>query len=292
MAAAIPLLETRLVLYETGSTGHHPVLFRCSDGNIWFCKYVLSGYGEFQTDLLYYELIGTTLLRQLGIPTPEVAFVRIKADSFTAEQIPHNAQDMVPGVVAFGSRQVPLADLVDDLLDYRTDSDFQKLRNPEDLIRIALFDLWVANQDRGKDLEFMGRPGLHNFNLLTAPVKGGQQFVAIDHASILGDSLFLRDFRPDNIRISTDGKLFETRLFHSVYHWLGRDRRNAVLDEFFLTSLPSTRPNDLFATLAQAQPHWEYPPGFDARLSDFLWNPERLALVEQEARAFFNHPKP
>jgi hypothetical protein len=292
MVTAVPLLETRLVLYETGSTGHHPVLFRCSDGNIWFCKYVLSGYGEFQTDLLYYELIGTTLLRLLGIPTPDAAFVRITDNSCTADQIPNNANNMVPGVVAFGSKQVPLGDLVDDLLEYRTAADFRKLKNPEDLIRIALFDLWVANMDRGKDLEFIGRPGVHNFNLLMAPVKGGHQFLAIDHASILGNSLFLRDFRPDNIRTSTDNKLFTTSLFSSICHHLGATRCQAVLDEFFLTSLPSIRPNDLFATLAQAQPHWEYPPAFDARLTDFLWNAERLALVEQEARAFFNHPRP
>ena len=288
----IPLLETRQALQEMGSTGHHPVKFVCSDGNIWFCKYVLSAYGDHQTDLLYYELIGAALLRQLGIPTPEVAFVRIMPDSFTEDQIPNNARDMVPGVVAFGSKLVHLADVVDDLVVYRTATDFKKLKNPEDLIRIALFDLWVANMDRGKDLELLGKPGMHNFNLLTSPVKGGHQLVAIDHASILGDSLFLRDFRPGNIRTSTDDKLFTTRLFSSVCHHLGRDRCNAVLDEFFLTSMPGTRFDDLVSTLAQAQPYWEYPPDFDARLNDFLCNPDRLALVEQEARAFFNHPRP
>lgn len=287
----IPLLETRQALQEMGSTGHHPVRFVCSDGNIWFCKYVLGEYGEYQTDLLYYELIGTTLLRQLGIPTPEVAFVRIMHDSFTKDQIPNNARDMVPGVVAFGSKQMP-GDIVDDLWVYQTTTDFKKFKNPEDLIRIALFDLWVANMDRGKDLEFLGKHGIHNFNLLTSPVKGGHQLVPIDHASILGNSIFLRDFRPNNIRTSTDDKLFHTRLFRSVCHHLGMDRCRSVLDEFFLTSLPGTRSYDLFSTLAQAKPHWEYPPDFDARLNDFLCNPERLALVEQEARAFFNHPRP
>ncbi|MBK7617712.1 MAG: hypothetical protein IPJ10_00015 [Flavobacteriales bacterium] len=68
--------------------------------------------------------------------------------------------------------------------------------------------------------------------------------------------------------------------------------RNKVLDEFFLTSVPSTSPDDLFATLDAARPHWPYPPDFAARLSDFLWNADRLARVEAEARTYLKHPKP
>ncbi|MBP7449996.1 MAG: hypothetical protein KA817_08160 [Flavobacteriales bacterium] len=287
----LPILETRQALREMGSTGHHPVQFVCSDENIWFCKYVLSDYGEHQTDLLYYELIGCTLLRQLGISTPAVALVKVMPDSFTPDQIPNNAKDMLPGVVAFGSKRM-FGDIVDDLFQYRTASELNKLTNPEDLIRIALFDLWVANMDRGKELEFLGKPGQHNYNLLTTPYRGGHRLVPIDHASILGNSLFLRDFSPDNIRISVDGKLFGTRLFQGVWHHLGATKRNQVLDEFFLTSVPSTSPDDLFATLDAARPYWPYPPDFDARLRDFLWNADRLARVEAEARTFFNHPKP
>ncbi len=287
----IPLIETRQALKEEGTTGHHPVQFVCNDGNIWFCKYVLDVEDLHQTDLLYYELIGTTLLRQLGIATPDVAFVKVMPESFTPDQIPNNAKEMVPGVVAFGSKRM-FGDVVDDLVQYRTPSDFNKLKNPEVLLRIALFDLWVANMDRGKDLEFIGKPGQHNFNLLTSPVPGGHRLVPIDHASILGNSLFLRDFRPNNIHLSVDGKLFGTRLFQSVWHHLGTNMRNKVLDEFFLTSVPSTSPDDLFTTLDAARPHWPYPPDFAARLSDFLWNADRLARVEAEARTYFKHPKP
>jgi len=125
-----------------------------------------------------------------------------------------------------------VARLVDDLVRYRTPSDFNKLKNPEDLIRIALFDLWVANMDRGKDLEFFGKPEQHNFNLLTTPVKGGHRLVPIDHASILGNSLFLRDFRPDNLRNSVDGKLFGTRLFQSVWHHHAEQGIGRILPNF------------------------------------------------------------
>jgi hypothetical protein len=287
----VPLIETRQALQEESTTGHHPVQFVCSDGNIWFCKYVLSAYGDHQTDLLYYELIGSALLRQLGIATPDVAFVKVTPDSFTPEQIPHNAKDMVPGVVAFGSKRMP-GDIVDDLIQYRTNGEYRQLKNPEDLIRIALFDLWVANMDRGKELSFLGKPNQHNFNLLTSPEKGGHRLVPIDHASILGNSLFLRDFSPNNIRIDVDGKLFTTKLFKSVCDKLGTTKRDRVCDEFFLTSIPSTSPDDLFTTLDAARPYWPYPPGFDARIRDLLWNEDRLSRVETAVRTFFDHPRP
>ena len=288
MPLVVPLLETRQAIKEMGSTGHHPVQFLCSDDNIWFCKYVLDVEDPFQTDLLYYELVGTALLRQLGLETPDVAFVQVTPDSFTEDQIPNNALHMRPGVVAFGSKRM-LGDVVDDLLYYRTASEFGKLKNPEDLIRIALFDLWVANMDRGKEL--WDRPGQHNYNLLQTPTQGGHRLIAIDHASILGDTLELRAFHPDNLRVSVDGMLFQTRLFGSVMQNLGAEARNKVLDDF-LTSVPSTSPDDLFATLDAARPHWPYPPGFDTRLRSFLWNPSRLARIEAEARSFFRHPAP
>jgi hypothetical protein len=288
MPLSIPLLETRQAIKEMGSTGHHPVQFLCNDDHIWFCKYVLDVEDPHQTDLLYYELIGTALLRQLGIDTPDVALVRITEGSFTPEQLPNNAKHMQPGVVAFGSKRM-LGDVVDDLLYYRTANEFSKLKNPEDLLRIALFDLWVANRDRGKEL--WDRPGQHNFNLLQTPMPGGHRLVPIDHASILGDTLELRAFHPSNLRLSVDGTLFQTRLCSSVMHHLGAEMRNRVLDDF-LTSVSRTSPDDLFATLHAARPHWEYPPGFDTRLSDFLWDPSRLARLEAEARNFFQHPAP
>lgn len=64
-----------------------------------------------------------------------------------------------------------------------------------------------------------------------------------------------------------------------------------VLDEF-LTSLPGLSRDDLFATLDAARPHWPYPPDLHARLSAFLWNAQRLARLEAEARTFFQHPAP
>ncbi|MDQ3099907.1 MAG: hypothetical protein M3R08_00850 [Bacteroidota bacterium] len=287
----VPLIETRQAHQEESTTGHHPVQFKCNDDNLWFCKYVLDVDDPHQTDLLYYELIGTTLLKQIGIKTPDAALVRITKGSFTSEQIPNNAKHMLPGVVAFGSKRMP-GDIVDDFLQYRTSRDFRQLKNPEDLIRIALFDLWVANMDRGKELSFAGRPNQHNFNMLTSPEKGGHRLIPIDHASILGNSLFLREFSPDNIRIDVDGKLLGTDLFKGVCDKLGTTKRNKVIDEFFLTSIPSTSPDDLFATLDVARPYWPYPPDFAARLTNFLWNEDRLSRVEAVARSFFNHTRP
>lgn len=287
-AMHIPLLESRQAIREMGSTGHHPVQFLCSDDHIWFCKYVLDTEDPHQTDLLYYELIGTTLLRQLGIPTPDVAFVRITKGSFTPEQVPNNAKHLQPGVVAFGSKRM-LGDVVDDLQSYRTAKEFSKLKNPKDLIRIALFDLWVANMDRGKEL--WDRPGQHNFNLLQVPAPGGHRLVPIDHASILGDTLEIRAFAPNNLRVSVDGKLFQTKLFRSVMLNLGAEQCGEILDSF-LSSMRDTDPDVLLRVLAPARPHWPYPPGFDTRLKAFLWDADRLGRIEAEARNFFQHPAP
>lgn len=78
------------------------------------------------------------------------------------------------------------------------------------------------------------------------------------------------------------------KLFHQVVGHLGKEQRTDAVNGFFRTLLPATDADALFNTLDGCRPPWPEPPGFRARLKDFLWNPGRLGQVENEARSFFH----
>jgi len=276
------IIHTQECIAEMGTDGHAPVKFLCSDGHVYYCKYRLNEAEKRELDFLYYELAGHVLLRQLGIPSPEVAFVRITRDSFQEWQMPRNARHMKPGVVAFGSQQV-LGDIVDDFVRFPKAKDLDRIIQPEDLLRIAFFDLWTGNTDRGKALRFG-----HNYNVLLASEGNRQRFLPVDHAFLFGGQAGLRAFTPGHYRPTVDNSLFRTPVLLDVVRHLGADKRNEVLNAFFLTSLPRTRPNELVSTLRSASSCWPWPPGFPERMTDFLWDPDRLRLVETEARSFIH----
>lgn len=275
------LVRTRECLEELGTDGHAPVKFLCDDGKLYYCKYRKQLRPAEELDLLYYELAGAALLEQLGLECPEVAFVEVVEGSVGKGQLKQNRTHMKPGVVAFGSQHVP-GDLVSDFTRFPRGRKLNLLA-PEQLIDIALFDLWVENADRGRPVD----PG-HNYNLLTSPRDGGLALVPIDHAFILGGEGMIRLYHPGHPRPSVEKKLFRTPMFLDVMAHLGKDRRADRVNRFFQTLLPATDPDALLRTLAAARPHWPYPPDLDARLTRFLWDPERLALIEQEARSYFH----
>lgn len=257
--------------------------FACDDGHVYYCKYRMDTGDATELDFLWYELVGHVLLRLMGLPTPDAAFVVISEGSFTPQLAPNNAAHMRPGVVAFGSKHMP-GDPVNAFWRYPTKPSFRRLVDAEALIGIALFDLWVANTDRGKPL--WDEPGF-NFNLLRAPVGARHRLVAMDHAFILGGELFLGSFNPAEHPPRVDGKLFRTPLFLDVMGHLGATMRNRTLNQY-LTSLPKTKPDALRQPLEAARAHWPYPPAFVDRVIDFLWDPARLRLLDQEAHSYFN----
>lgn len=278
---AIRYVRTVECIEELPTDGHAPMKFKCDDGSLYYCKYRKKLRPVEELDCLWYELVGHILLRQLDLPTPDVALVEVAPDSFDRSQLVQNASHLKPGVVTFGSRHVP-GSLVNELFGFPSQV-LERLTNPEQLIGIALFDLWVENADRGRPVD-----GGHNYNLLWAPHEGGYRVVAFDHAFILGGLAGLRTFHPGHPRPTVENKLFRTKPFHEVMAHLGAARRTTAVNQFFGTSLPRTSADALFDALDQCRPPWPQPPNFRARLTDFLWNPERLALLESVARSYFH----
>lgn len=146
----LQVITTELLLEEIETDGHAPLKFLCSSGDIYYCKY-LNDFNKLEINCLAYEVIAHYLLKKLQIPTPEIALIKISDGTLDKSKIKANRR-LKEGNICFGSKEVKLAQELQAIQDF-TKVDFNRLLNPEDVVKIALFDLWVDNTDRGRFFE-------------------------------------------------------------------------------------------------------------------------------------------
>lgn len=185
--------KTVSLIEEIPTDGHSPMKFMCNDSDIYYCKYRVS-FKEQEIDCLIYEVICSLLLQKLNLPTPEIALVEITENSYLNEDLKRNRSFISPGVICFGSKDLKNAQLVTELDKIQSKEDFELFENPDDLIRIAIFDLWVGNTDRGKgSIQYSPGPS-NNYNLLTSSEEGKKKIFAFDHGFTFEGEKFYRIF--------------------------------------------------------------------------------------------------
>lgn len=155
-------LNSIAVIERQFNTGELPVLVNCSDGKAYICKYMRSSASAYK---LLNELIGAMLIEEWSILSPDFSFVNIQSEHWTNIFTPHSLS-----APAFGYQQI------DDVIDI-TPSTYIAVRPSMNsliqLLKIALFDFWIANEDRT----------INNSNLLFRPNDG--KLISIDYGGIL-----------------------------------------------------------------------------------------------------------
>ncbi len=277
----IKLVESRILIDEVPTDGHSPMRFICSDGKMYYVKY-RSGKSMKKEEIncLVYEMVCTTLLNKLSIPTPEHALVTVIEDSYVKGQLQANKKYTQPGIIALGSKEIERADLIKDIESLNKRSEFNKLLNPTDLVKIALFDLWVDNKDR--------HPG--NYNLLTNMKDGKIQFVAIDHAFTFGGPQAFNIFN-ETFPVSSYNKLIKSQYFQSVVKFIEQKELFNIINSF-LSLLPQLPINDLLDDIFKQVPkEWEISEALKGRIIAFLQSKQRLVSLKHVISQSFIHKK-
>jgi hypothetical protein len=272
----IDRLETITLIEEISTDGHSPMKFICSDGAIYYVKY-RSGKSFNKNELvfLFYEMLCSKLLQSLEIPTPQTALISLSEGSFNANDLKANRRYAKAGIIGYGSKEVLNSQLVTDFEVIEKTQDFQKIANPLDIIKIAIFDLWVDNNDRGKAL----KTGGYNYNLLFAPSYEKQKIVAFDHAFTFGGEQSIGIFS-ENIPISIVNKLPNSPLFHSLVYFLDKKKAKDSIEDFIrqCKNLPI---KEILTHLKEILPsEWYVFPNLLEKIEDFLSNYQRLDEIE------------
>lgn len=183
----IPVLNSVKSIEQRYSTGEEPVLVMCSDKKSYICKYMRTSASAYK---LMCELIGSQMAEAWGLNTPAAAFVNIKPVHW-----PMYMQHCI-SVPSFGYGRLSGVVDVTPSTYKMIDSDMEHLSQ---LLHIALFDFWIANEDRNAN----------NANLLYDIENS--RIISIDYGCILNTATF--DFSISQLT-STDTILYSPLFFH------------------------------------------------------------------------------
>jgi hypothetical protein len=175
--------------------GSYPVRVFCSDYNYYICKYFK---GEGPAYSLFNEYIASCFLKVSGIKSPEIAFVNIKKEHILDIGYPYHIFERS----CFGSRYHNEYQEVDGFLTGLrfANNTVDLLR--ESFLRIALFDIWLGNEDRHGN----------NYNMLFDYYN--YKFIPIDHVQIFnGNNL---DKEPE--QITEEESILTSPLFRKIFY--------------------------------------------------------------------------
>lgn len=200
------------------TSGSSPLLVTCNDFRDWVCK-----YDKAPKNLLN-ELIANKFAEIWDIKTPEMALIKVKKEHIPLHKYPkieHHLFDKE----CFGSLYLESSKEIDlSLVPLFKESSFRdKLGNKEDFLKIALFDIWLANEDRNHN----------NFNLLlNATADKLNFFYAIDHVTIFNSS-----FLNYNItELTEDDSIIKTELAKILFS--NKKELSEIVDNLIKKNLP------------------------------------------------------
>lgn len=164
---SLPTVYSAKRIEQQFRTGEEPVLVMCSDLSTYVCKYMRSSASAYK---LACELIGARMAKAWNLSTPDIALVKILSSHWAGVNLSHSLS--APSI---GGKWL------DGMVDI-TPSTYTEvsasIETLSQLMRIALFDFWVANEDRNAN----------NANLMYDVVH--RRLVSIDYGCIFNTATF------------------------------------------------------------------------------------------------------
>lgn len=162
-------LHTVANIFDIKETNNNPVLSICSDLNTYVIKH---NKGRKPCNKLVAELISSYFLNLWEIPTPQISLIEVKYEHYK-DSISNFCQPAYFTIPCFGSRHLRYGMEFNNFLENIANYERKKFINKTDFLKIAIFDIWMANEDRTPN----------NPNLLINPEEGGYYVYAFDHES-------------------------------------------------------------------------------------------------------------
>jgi len=150
------------------TSGSNPVKVLCEDLNEYVCKYSR----HTPASSLFNEYLAAVFLKIWDLKVPDFSLVNIQQQHITNEFIGNTIQPQFFDTPVFGSQYIEHAKEIDSSISAIENDKkiIKKISNKQDLLSIALFDLWMGNEDRSHN----------NYNLLLRS-DPDLVFMPIDH---------------------------------------------------------------------------------------------------------------
>lgn len=255
------------IIHKYKTDGHSPYLVLTNG----FHRYVLkTPNNAYDKHSILKEFLCTQLLHVWQISTPRIASLAINPALTHTDYITQDKRFNLSSVF-FGSEFIEHSVDLQNFITTPGKVALRKIHNANDLILIALFDIWTENDDR--------KPS--NNNLLLYQEDQGMKLIPIDHAATFS-SLEISSLRCDEVSFSDNDSILYCPLGKEVIRHANQadDLLTRTREMFYLCT-------DKVATCFELICK-NMPPEFSlskeeiANLRAFLLNPDRNKKVFEQ----------
>ena len=242
-------VQTAQKLYETQD---RPLLVMCSDLNRYVCKHSGGNNGL----NLFCEYIAASFLKIWELQVPDYSFIKVNYEHVKGFDLPKHFFERT----CFGSKY---SKYYQELNHFTENPDIKKQQgyvdNRDDLLKIALFDLWLANEDRN----------FNNLNLLI-DVNSNYSYVPIDHGAILNS----KEFNNKIYLLSENESLVNTEIVSKLFPKFEYPKDFVVqFEEYFYICTAKCKQsyNDIVKSVPT---DWDIKPKVYDKISEEIFSPE------------------
>lgn len=210
------ILEAISIIKEVPTSGHSPLQVICENHSQYYVK---NGRGRIPPYQIISEILCHYFLKLWGIKTPKICLIKISGEILN-NNYSRNHLAQYYDTYAFGSKVIEASTDLSIIFDIvNSKFDYNRFADPLDFLKIALFDIWVDNDDR--------KPS--NFNLL---LNSEMEFIAIDHAYTFctmayGDLI-------EEVAITHNSSILDTFIGRKIVYYASKDvDLNTQLQEYF-----------------------------------------------------------
>jgi hypothetical protein len=261
-------LEAISVIKEVPTEGHSPLIVIADD----YCQYYIKNTRNKKPDYnILNEFLCHYLLRLWQIPTPDIAAIRL-----VPERLPNNLSHWHKkhfyDTITFGSKRVANSFELNMFVETQGKIELRKIANPEILVKLGLFDIWVENTDR--------KPT--NSNILLVSDTKLFEIMAIDNAFTFDSQSYrnlymgITNTYDQNI-LNTDLAKSIIDIYYKKQDWSWTDS----LKEYFYICIGSCQQffNEIVNNVPQ---ELGFTADLHEALKNFLFNEERNKQVFDE----------
>ena len=254
-------------------TGQNPILVHANDLNFYVCKYNTS---SFSANMLFREWMCSSFLKLWKLNVPEFDFIKLKE-----HHNPDGIQKINNEMPCFGVLYNNEYREIDAFISGMSSAQRRKFSTKIDMLKIALFDYWLSNDDRNHN----------NYNLMLHLKDGNYKIIPIDGGSVFHTGTQDKG----NYTLSTDESILSSPLLSSLFskkELCNSDLLNG-LSEYYYICIQNCK-QLLKEIINQAPPLWQINKQTEIQnLEQFLfkdnWITEVWETFTQHLQIAINH---
>ena len=251
------------------SSGENPILVTCTDFLDRVCK-----HGRLTSGTLGNEVIGSRFAECWDLKTPSISLISVDEN-----HLPDTHRNIIQPAFfrkpCFGSLYIENSVVIDQTVipSFKKDSFRRKIANKNDLLKIALFDIWLGNEDRN-----FGNSNL----LLDQTLPKNYFFNVFDHGAIFNTNTLRLGIQ----LLTEDESLINTDLCKILFGRINNMSQivDNIVEDFYLCVVKCEE--ELEDIINDIPPEWQLDlNNLENLIRDNIFNPEWHNDCENHFRA-------